>query len=91
MGIVLWIVLGLVAGSLARFIMPGPDPLGLVGTILLGVGGAVLGGAIGTFTGGAVTGFDFRSLIMAVIGSLVLLICLRSYAMRGGEVAVHKR
>jgi uncharacterized membrane protein YeaQ/YmgE (transglycosylase-associated protein family) len=83
MGIVLWIVLGLVAGSVARLIMPGPDPVGLVGTILLGIGGAVLGGVIGTFTGGAVTGFDFRSLIMAIIGSLALLICLRTYAMRG--------
>ena len=83
MGIVLWIVLGLVAGSIARLVMPGPDPLGLVGTILLGIGGAVLGGLVGTFTGGTVTGFDVRSLIMAMIGSLALLICLRTYAMRG--------
>ena len=62
--------------------MPGPDPLGLVGTILLGIGGAVLGGGIGTVTGGAVTGFDVYSLIMAIIGSLALLFCLRSFAMR---------
>ena len=91
MGIILWIVLGLVAGSLARIVMPGPDPFGLVGTILLGIGGAVLGGVIGTFTGGAVTGFDFRSLIMAVIGSLVLLICLRTYSMRWGVAVPHRR
>jgi uncharacterized membrane protein YeaQ/YmgE (transglycosylase-associated protein family) len=83
MGIVLWIVLGLVAGSVARLVMPGPDPLGLVRTILLGIGGALLGGLLGTFTGGTVTGFDVRSLIMAIIGSLALLICLRTYAMRG--------
>jgi uncharacterized membrane protein YeaQ/YmgE (transglycosylase-associated protein family) len=82
MGIILWIVLGLVAGSVARFVMPGPDPLGIVGTILLGIGGAVLGGVVGTFTGNPVTGFDFRSLIMATIGSLAVLICLRTYAMR---------
>jgi uncharacterized membrane protein YeaQ/YmgE (transglycosylase-associated protein family) len=82
MGIVLWLVLGFVAGAVARLVMPGPDPLGFVGTILLGMGGAVLGGVIGTFTGGTVTGFDYRSLIMAVIGSLTLLICLRTYAMR---------
>jgi uncharacterized membrane protein YeaQ/YmgE (transglycosylase-associated protein family) len=82
MGIVLWLVLGFVAGAVARLVMPGPDPLGIAGTILLGMGGAVLGGVIGTFTGGTVTGFDYRSLIMAVIGSLALLICLRTYAMR---------
>lgn len=82
MGIVLWIVLGLVAGSVARLIMPGPDPLGIIGTVLLGIGGALLGGLLGTVFGGTVTGFDFRSLIMAVIGSLVLLFCYRSYALR---------
>lgn len=82
MGIVLWLVLGLVAGAIARWVMPGPDPLGTVGTIIVGVGGALLGGVIGTFTGGTVTGLDYRSLIMAVIGSLALLICLRTYAMR---------
>jgi uncharacterized membrane protein YeaQ/YmgE (transglycosylase-associated protein family) len=82
MGILLWIVLGLVAGAVARWIMPGPDPLGVIGTILLGIGGAMLGGLIGTFFGGVVTGFDVRSLIMAIIGSLVLLICYRTYAMR---------
>lgn len=82
MGILLWIVLGLVAGAVARWIMPGPDPLGIIGTILLGIGGAMLGGFIGTFFGGSVTGFDVRSLIMAIIGSLILLIAYRSYAMR---------
>ena len=82
MGIVLWLVLGLVAGAIARWVMPGPDPLGTVGTIIVGVAGALLGGVIGTFTGGTVTGLDYRSLIMAVIGSLTLLICLRTYAMR---------
>jgi len=91
MGIILWIVLGFVAGSLARIVMPGPNPLGLVGTILLGIGGAVLGGLIGTFTGGTVTGFDFRSLIMAVIGSLVLLMGLRTYSMRWSEAVPHQR
>jgi uncharacterized membrane protein YeaQ/YmgE (transglycosylase-associated protein family) len=82
MGIIFWIVLGLAAGSLARLLMPGPDPLGIIGTILLGIGGALLGGLLGTFTGPASTGFDFRSLIMAIIGSLALLISYRSYAMR---------
>ena len=82
MGIFLWIVLGLAAGAVARAVMPGPDPLGLVGTILVGIAGAVLGGVIGTWTGGTYPGFDYRSLLMATIGSLALLICLRAHAMR---------
>jgi uncharacterized membrane protein YeaQ/YmgE (transglycosylase-associated protein family) len=82
MGIFLWIVVGLVAGSVARWIMPGPDPLGVLGTILLGVGGAVTGGLLGLAFGGSVAGFDFLGLIMAILGSLILLIGYRSYAMR---------
>src|SRR5689334_21489522 len=61
MGILLWIVFGLVAGGVARWVMPGPDPWGLIGTILLGVVGAVIGGVLGSALGfGPVTGFDMR-------------------------------
>jgi len=83
MGIFLWIVFGLVAGSLAKLVMPGPDRLGLVGTILVGVTGAIIGGLIGAVFGtGGVIGFDVRSLLMAIIGSLVVLFCYRSYSLR---------
>ena len=83
MGILLWIVFGLVAGSLAKLVMPGPDRLGLVGTILVGVAGAIVGGLIGAvFGAGGVTGFDFRSLLMAIIGSLAVLFYYRSFSMR---------
>ena len=83
MGILLWIVFGIVAGSFAKLIMPGPDRLGVVGTILLGVAGAIVGGWIGAMLGsGGVTGFDVRSLLMAMIGSLAVLLCYRSFSMR---------
>jgi uncharacterized membrane protein YeaQ/YmgE (transglycosylase-associated protein family) len=82
MGIALWIVIGLLAGSFARLIMPGPDPLGLVGTIVLGLLGAMLGGFLGTLLGGTMTALDGRSLILAIIGSLVLLFCYRTFALR---------
>ena len=83
MGILLWIVFGIVAGSLAKLIMPGPDRLGVLGTILLGVAGAIVGGWIGAALGsGGVTGFDFRSLLMAIIGSLAVLFCYRTFSMR---------
>jgi uncharacterized membrane protein YeaQ/YmgE (transglycosylase-associated protein family) len=82
MGILLWIVFGLVAGSFARLVMPGPIAGGLSVALGLGVGGAVLGGLVGTLVGGSVMGFDFRSLLMAIIGSLAVLFSYRSYAMR---------
>jgi len=78
MGIIMWIVLGLVVGVLAKWIMPGKDPGGLIVTILLGIAGAVVGGWIGTFIGfGKVSGFDFRSLVIAVGGAVLLLFAYR--------------
>jgi uncharacterized membrane protein YeaQ/YmgE (transglycosylase-associated protein family) len=75
MGLIAWIVLGLVAGALAKWIMPGRDPGGCIVTIVIGVVGALLGGFLSTLLGfGGLTGsLDWRSLIIAVLGSLVLL------------------
>ena len=78
MGIIAWIVLGLVAGLLAKLVMPGKDPGGLIVTILLGVAGALVGGFIGEQLGyGGLSGFDLRSLGLAFGGALVLLVLFR--------------
>ena len=78
MGIISWIILGLIVGVIAKFLMHGKDPGGIIITILLGVAGAVGGGYISSAIGfGGVTGFNLRSLIIAVCGSLVLLIIYR--------------
>ncbi len=78
MGIVSWIVFGLIAGVVAKYVMPGPDSGGIVLTIVLGVAGAVIGGFIGAQMGyGSVTGFDVRSLLIAIGGALVLLVGFR--------------
>ena len=75
MGILTWIVLGLVAGFLAKLLMPGGSPAGLVVTILLGVAGALVGGFIGTHLGfGSVDGFNLISLLLAVGGGIVVLL-----------------
>ncbi len=79
MNILTWVVLGLIAGGIAKLIMPGKDPGGCLVTIGIGVVGALLGGLLGTtvFDWGEVTGFDLKSLGIAVLGSVVLLILYR--------------
>lgn len=72
-----WILLGLVAGTLAKFLVPGRDPSGCVVTIALGIIGAFIGGFIGTRIGwGTISAgrFDFRSVALATLGAIVLLL-----------------
>lgn len=72
-----WILLGLVAGALAKFLVPGRDPSGCIITVLLGIAGAFIGGWLGTFLGwGRVTegSFDLRSIGIATVGAAVLLV-----------------
>ena len=65
---------GLIVGVAAKWIMPGRDTVGIIVTIALGIVGAVVGGMIGTAVGfGGVSGFDIRSLLVAVGGALLLL------------------
>ena len=76
---IVWIVLGLIAGIIAKFLMPGRDPGGFIITIILGIVGAVVGGFISTRLGfGDVSGFNLPSIVIAVLGSLVLLFIYRA-------------
>ncbi len=82
MGILSWILLGLVVGVLAKWILPGKDPGGFVITVLIGIAGALVGGFLASRLGlGSVTGFNFGSLAIAVAGSMLLLLLHRK--MRG--------
>lgn len=79
MGFLGWIVLGLVAGALAKLIMPGDDPGGIFVTMLLGIVGAVVGGFLGSrfFGRGLETFWNLQTWIVAIIGSLILLVIYR--------------
>jgi len=78
MGFLSWIVMGLIVGVLAKFIMPGKDPGGIIVTILIGIAGAFVGGFIGSFLGlGEVTGFNIGSLLLSIGGAVLLLILYR--------------
>jgi len=74
MGIFSWIILGLIAGALAKWLMPGNQGGGWLLTMLLGIVGAFVGGWLGTLVGfGSVTGINLGSIITSVVGALIVL------------------
>lgn len=78
MGILSWVVFGLLAGAAAKFLMPGRDAGGCLVTTVIGILGAIVGGFIGTRLGwGSVQQFDLRSFGIAVMGGLVVLFVRR--------------
>jgi uncharacterized membrane protein YeaQ/YmgE (transglycosylase-associated protein family) len=81
MSILGWIFFGLIVGIVGKFLMPGRDPGGFVITILLGIAGALVGGFLGRVLGLYREG-DPVGFIMAVIGSIVLLVLYRMFARR---------
>jgi uncharacterized membrane protein YeaQ/YmgE (transglycosylase-associated protein family) len=83
MGIIAWIVVGLIAGLLAKWIMPGDDPGGIIVTILIGMAGALVGGFIvGLLGGTGATGFSIWSILVATLGAIILLALYRPIARR---------
>ena len=83
-----WILLGLIAGSLAKFLMPGRDPAGCIFTIVLGIVGAFLGGWLSTRLGWGTMDYgdlDLRSIGIATFGALVLLLIGRLIRGRNGD------
>ncbi len=83
-GIIMWIIIGLVAGGLAKLIMPGRDPGGIIVTILLGIAGSVVGGYLGGILFG--TGVGAAGLIGSIIGALILLGLYRMFVGRRSTV-----
>jgi uncharacterized membrane protein YeaQ/YmgE (transglycosylase-associated protein family) len=74
MGILSWVILGLLAGALAKWLMPGNDGSGWFMTMVLGIAGAFVGGFIGSFLGfGSADGLNIGSIVTATIGAFILL------------------
>ena len=82
MGIIAWIVLGLIAGAIAKLLMPGDDPGGFIITILLGIAGAIVGGFIAVALGlsNGIDNFDIGSIVLAILGAMLLLFGYRLVA-----------
>jgi uncharacterized membrane protein YeaQ/YmgE (transglycosylase-associated protein family) len=90
MGIIAWIVLGLLAGILAKALLPGDDPGGMIITTIIGIVGALLGGLVAKALGFGDPideFFDISTWIAAIIGSIVLLMAYRAIAGRGGALS----
>ena len=84
MGILSWVIVGLIAGVLAKWIMPGRDPGGIIVTILIGIVGAVIGGfLVGLVVpGDPISGINITTIVVATLGAIVLLAVYRWYAGR---------
>ena len=81
MGIISWIVLGLVAGFVAKLILPGNDPGGFIITGItgiIGIVGGIIGGFVGSLLGlGSVDGLNIGSIALAIVGAMILLVVYR--------------
>jgi uncharacterized membrane protein YeaQ/YmgE (transglycosylase-associated protein family) len=81
MGILAFIVVGLIAGLLAKLVLPGDDPGGLIVTTLVGIAGAFVGGfVVGILGGAGVTGINIWSILVATLGAVVLLAIYRLFS-----------
>ena len=87
MGIIGWILLGLLAGAIAKLILPGDDPGGLIVTTLIGIAGALVGGFIASALdiGDLDEFFDIGTWLIAIGGALLLLVIYRTFT--GGTAA----
>ena len=78
MGIISWILFGLIAGAIAKLLHRGPDPGGWIVTIIIGILGAIVGGWLfGTLLGWDTTGWSFKGFISAIVGAIILLAIYR--------------
>ena len=79
--LIFWIIFGLIAGAIAKWIHPGKDPGGWVATILIGIVGAVVGGWVfSLFGSGGVDGFNLGSFFVAIVGAVICLAIYRRVA-----------
>ena len=87
MGILAWIVVGLIAGVVAKALMPGGGPGGIILTTLLGVAGAFVGGFLASATGigAGIAHFDLRTILVASVGAIVLLFAYQMLTSASGR------
>ena len=86
-GLLIFLIVGLIAGFLARALVPGPDPMGWLGTMILGIVGSFVGGTLAALIFGGTLALSAAGLIGSVIGAIIVLLIWRAMGGRRGVVA----
>ncbi len=84
MGVIAFLLVGLVAGFIARALVPGPDPMGWLGTMVLGVVGSLVGGTLAALLFGGTLEISAAGLIGSIVGAIIVLLIWRSIGSRSG-------
>jgi uncharacterized membrane protein YeaQ/YmgE (transglycosylase-associated protein family) len=87
MGIIVFLIVGLIAGFIARALVPGPDPMGWLGTMILGIVGSFVGGTLAALVFGGTLDLSASGLIGSIIGAIIVLLIWRAMGSRRGAVA----
>jgi uncharacterized membrane protein YeaQ/YmgE (transglycosylase-associated protein family) len=82
MSVIVWIVIGLIAGALARLLVPGRDPMGVFGTVVLGLVGSLIGGLVGDVLTTGDQDLSPAGLLGSILGAIAALLVYRAYARR---------
>jgi uncharacterized membrane protein YeaQ/YmgE (transglycosylase-associated protein family) len=87
MGIIVFLIVGLIAGFIARALVPGPDPMGWLGTMILGIVGSFVGGTLAALVFGGTLDLSASGLIGSIVGAIIVLLIWRAMGGRRGVVA----
>jgi uncharacterized membrane protein YeaQ/YmgE (transglycosylase-associated protein family) len=82
MDVIVWLIFGVIAGALARLLVPGRDPMGVLGTLVLGLVGSVIGGLVGNLLAGGDQTFTPAGLIGSILGAVLALVVYRAAVTR---------
>lgn len=84
--ILAWIIIGLIAGAVARFLVPGPDPMGWIGTIVLGIVGSFVGGSLVNLLFGGTVALSPTGIVGSIIGAIIVLLVWRQVGGRRSTI-----
>ena len=90
MNVIWWLIVGLIAGAIARLLVPGRDPMGVLGTLVLGLIGSIIGGFLGTLFESGNPSFSPAGLLGSIVGAIIPLLIYRAAVGRrylGGRFA----
>ncbi len=87
MGIIGFVIVGLIAGFIARALVPGPDPMGWLGTMILGIVGSFVGGTLAALVFGGTLELSASGIVGSIVGAIIVLLIWRAMGGRRGVVA----